>query len=305
MANNAKKTAAIVVTCNRIELLKKCISALLGQTGRQFDILVIDNASNDGTGEYIADQARQVDRIRYFNTGSNLGGAGGFSFGVKQGVIMDYDYLWLMDDDTIPNPDALEKLLQQADRLEDRFGFLSSYAVWTDGSPCIMNIPRINPKWARQMDNIFENRVMPLESASFVSLLVRADVVRDVGLPIKEFFIWADDVEYTWRISEKYPCYLIYDSRVLHEMKENVRASILQESGDRLDRYRYLYRNRCYTVRQHQRLERLLYAIKVRNTVRDLLRSDIPDKHRRAGIVLSSYLSGWFFHPSIEYADEE
>ena len=96
-ANN--KIAAVIVTYNRLPMLKKCVDALLRQNKGQFDILLIDNASTDGTGDYGAAAAAGSERIFYHNTGANLGGAGGFSYGIRTGVTEGYDYLWLMDDD--------------------------------------------------------------------------------------------------------------------------------------------------------------------------------------------------------------
>lgn len=103
------RTAAVVVTYNRKDLLKKNIESLLAQTEKDvLDILIIDNASTDGTRESIGDY---IDReeIQYFNTGSNLGGAGDFSIGMKMATEMGYKILWVMDDDTLPTPTALEE----------------------------------------------------------------------------------------------------------------------------------------------------------------------------------------------------
>ena len=92
---------AIIVTYNRKELLKESILSLFQQTYQNFSIYIIDNASTDGTYEYINDMLDN-DRLYYFNTGKNLGGAGGFSFGIKEAVQNGFSYLWIMDDDTLP-----------------------------------------------------------------------------------------------------------------------------------------------------------------------------------------------------------
>ena len=70
-----KSVAAVVVTYNRKKLLKEAIDALLSQSLPEADVLVVDNASTDGTKEYITDYIVQ-NKIVYFNTGNNLGGAG-------------------------------------------------------------------------------------------------------------------------------------------------------------------------------------------------------------------------------------
>ena len=69
------------------------------------------------------------------------------------------------------------------------------------------------------------------------------------GLPIKEFFIWGDDVEYTRRIALREPSYLVEDSQVLHDTKNNVGSNIVYDD-ERIDRYRYAYRNEMYIARR-------------------------------------------------------
>ena len=131
--------AAVVVTYNRRQLLNENLTCLLAQS-RPVDIIVIDNASTDGTFESLGELI-DSGRINYYNTGSNLGGAGGFSFGIERAVELGYDYVWVMDDDCMPRADALERLLAAGERLGN-YGFLCSKVLWKDGSVCTMNVPR-------------------------------------------------------------------------------------------------------------------------------------------------------------------
>ena len=89
--------------------------------------------------------------------------------------------------------DALEKLMDQANSLSSNFGFLASKVLWTDGNLHNMNL--IHPTKA------INESLSLIQQATFVSLLISSDTVRKVGLPIKEFFIWGDDIEYTRRIA--------------------------------------------------------------------------------------------------------
>lgn len=236
--------AAVVVTYNRKELLKKNIAALLGQTVAA-DIMVIDNNSSDGTYEEIEGLVRSG-KLFYYNTGSNLGGAGGFNYGIRKAVELGYKYLWIMDDDTIPDKNALEVFLNKDRELNGIYGFLSSKVLWKDDSLCNMNKQKIT-KWRYVKDFDKEQQI---QYASFVSLFIRSDTVKELGLPYKEFFIWSDDWEYTRRISKKYPGYLIPQSVVHHLCKDNVGADIVTVSPDRLDRFRYMFRNDVVLYRQ-------------------------------------------------------
>lgn len=112
-----QKVTAVVVTYNRIELLKECINSLQMQQSLvesagdvQLDILIVDNASNDGTHEWI-DGLTAEKEFHALHLSENTGGAGGFYSGMKWAVEHGADYVWIMDDDTIPEEDALVKLL--------------------------------------------------------------------------------------------------------------------------------------------------------------------------------------------------
>ena len=104
-----KRTAAVIVTYNRKAMLQRCLRALCTQTAGVPELWVIDNASTDGTAELVAQL--NLPTMHYYNTGKNLGGAGGFACGIQQAACSGAEYLWIMDDDCLPEPDALQQLL--------------------------------------------------------------------------------------------------------------------------------------------------------------------------------------------------
>lgn len=290
-----KKVVAVVVTYNRKNLLRECINSLLIQSYSPLDILIIDNASTDGTKDLVS--SFSDDRVYYKNTGKNLGGAGGFQFGVREAAQRGYDYLWLMDDDSIPTPDALNVLMKEASQ-KGSFGFMCSKVLWKDHSICKMNIPKISLN--RKLDN-FEGSPKRVIMGTFVSFLVPLKIVDEVGLPIKEFFIWADDLEYSRRISRKYSCYFVPASIVIHKSPSNVGSSIVDDSPDRFNRYKCAYRNEVYVYRReglagwnHLILKTILHTCKV------LLKSK-DHKKERLHIIFSATRKGFSFHPQIEY----
>lgn len=293
------RVAAVVVTYNRRALLLECLDCLRRQTATGLDIIVVDNASTDGTGAALA-PLRAKGRLTYINTGANLGGAGGFQLGVRRAVEAGYDYAWIMDDDSMPAPTALEALLSAAREIGE-FGWLSGRTFWTDGSLCRMNIQR-----DLRMGNLadFSQKRVPSGAATFVSLLIPSSVVRKVGLPIKEFFIWADDLEYTRRISRQYPCYVIPDSVTVHKCATNNGGNIATDRPERVDRYRYAYRNEVYVYRREgwPGIRRLLLRTPL-HILRVLTQSK-GQRWKRIKVIVGGTIKGFGFKPEIEYVND-
>ena len=293
---------AIIVTYNRKELLKESILSLLQQTYQSFSIYIVDNASTDGTYDYINDMLND-NRLYYFNTGKNLGGAGGFSFGIKEAVQNGFSYLWIMDDDTLPTPTSLEELIAAKTILKDDFGFLCSDVKWIDGSPCAMNVPNVSKQWIENTQ-LIKDGLLRVEQCSFVSCFFTSKIVKESGLPFKEFFVWGDDAEYTKRISNIYPSYFVSKSIVTHKMKSNIPTDISQDSPDRLFRYQFSYRNMYYVNRQQgNKLSMLLYKYGIFLDIKKIIKSSQKGKWKKIRIILKSVKAGKKFKPEIEYID--
>lgn len=286
------EVAAIVVTYNRKELLKECIEKLKCQTV-PLDILVIDNASTDGT-EKLFD--KKNDGLYYFNTGSNLGGAGGFNYGIKTAYEMGYEYLWLMDDDTLPTETALEELLKAKNEIKE-FGFLSSVALWKDNNLCNMNIPRTGISKKQINLNEKYNKII---MSTFVSFFISRKIVKEKGLPISDFIIWSDDLEYSRRISKDYPCYWICNSKVIHKMGSNEKVGIENEPKDRLWRYKLVYRNEVYVFKR-EGIKGWLYLFTrmILHSIR-ILKNSKENKMDKIIIIWKSFISGFSFNPKAE-----
>ena len=104
------KIIAVVVTFNRLELLKRNISCLR-QNKPISKIVVVNNGSTDGTGYWLSGE-KDLEVI----TQENVGGSGGFYTGIDYAYNDGADWIWCMDDDVFPRADCLEKMLVYADR---------------------------------------------------------------------------------------------------------------------------------------------------------------------------------------------
>lgn len=292
------KVAAVIVTFNKLTLFKECLAAIRAQSTPVSHIIVVDNHSSDGTEAYLKAQ----EDVLVLRTDKNLGGAGGFNAGMKQFMTQtDDDAVWIMDDDTIPVPDTLEKLLAGGAKVKD-YGFLCSNVKWTNNEPTLMNIPNVKKtSW----NLIAEKGLINVESCSFVSVMIPRRVVQAVGYPISDFFIWGDDFEYTLRITStklKENGYFVSDSVVIHKMAQNLPVDILSEADpNRLGRFFYNYRNLYYISKK--RGGRFVFG-HIARALLTLVKVPFasPNKRlKRMGLILHGLGSGMVFKPQIEY----
>jgi hypothetical protein len=299
--------AIVIVTYNRLSLLKECFAAVQNQSHKSDKIIIVNNSSTDGTDKYLSSIASES--VECINLERNIGGAGGFSRGIKQAVSEGYDYVWIMDDDCIPQPEALANLAK-AFTLADNVGFAASKVMWTDDTPHKMNMPRI-AKDARDRSKMFndfstaETPAIRISNASFVSLMVSAKAVHKVGLPIAEFFIWHDDTEFTERITRNGFVGLYVDnSIVLHKTATNYFGQPQTAPTDSAWKFYYQARNTTYIKRMQKRKNIIVLIVSAFNNYRVFAQRVNKRKTADKAIFKQHYRKGlWdglFFNPEIE-----
>lgn len=293
-----KKVSAVVVTYNRLDLLKQSLEALFNQEYPLSHIIVVDNKSEADTKEYLESLG---DKIDYLRLEENLGGAGGFNRGVRYfAEHTDDDYVWLMDDDTMAHPDTLARFMDFANEKPD-FSFLASKVLWKDGSLAKMNVMHyMNNK----LIPATETKPVQTRNATFVSLLVSRAAVEEIGLPITDFFIWGDDIEYTERASRFMPGYFVPAAQVTHATKGNVGSSLLNDSADRTPRYYYHYRNKIYYARQRDWYRKLRAEVRPWLDYVQISFSKTDNKKEKLAIIRKGVKAGFKFNPVVEKVEK-
>jgi GT2 family glycosyltransferase len=293
--------AAVVVTFNRLEKLKSVIAALEAQTLPPATLLIIDNASTDGTGEYLAglphDPRRQV-----VTMATNTGGAGGFAEGMLRGYATGADHVWIMDDDCYPQPAALETLVRGFDEAVAELGpdvpFACSVVEFTDGSICEMNNPVPTWDWGRLM--VKGQRNVMVTACSFVSVLIPRWAIARYGLPYRDYFIWFDDREYTLRLTKVCPGVQVLDSVVIHDMGDNRGVNFAMVDAKSLWKFEFGVRNEASYQLHHRGL---LYFLEFgARLFVSLHRGRVPLRLRAR--LLRKWLAGVTFNPSVEYPEQ-
>jgi GT2 family glycosyltransferase len=244
--------AAVVVTYNRKELLSSCLEALFAQTKPPDAIIVVDNASTDGTDLFLSGISGRAPGIEVISLRENTGGAGGFAAGLAEASRLGHSWAWLMDDDALPALDALEQLLRHADDDRNLYG---SVAVLGDRLSWPMR-----PVNGRTEDLILSIPDLPetLDAAfiPFLGLLVSRRTIKRIGLPDAGFFIAADDVDYCERArAVGASIILVRDSRINHPASDRYRLWLPGRPfyALRLPPWKRYYdvRNRLLVARNH------------------------------------------------------
>ncbi|WP_078059039.1 glycosyltransferase [Tropicimonas marinistellae] len=209
--NAPTRLAAVVVTFNRLDQVKRTIARLLDEPCDR--LIVIDNGSTDGTKEWL----RTIDnpRVRVIMAPGNLGGAGGFELGLRKAMELDDpDWVVIMDDDARPEPGCFSTFLEQ-DMSE--WDAVSAAVYQKDGEICEMNRPTINPFWHMPTffrtalkslvgrsrggfhipDEAYESSPQEIDATSFVGLFLPRETIAKAGYPDGSLFIYGDDVLYT------------------------------------------------------------------------------------------------------------
>lgn len=191
----ALKIFAVVVTYNRYNLLKENLRSLLGQAIKIDTIIVVDNASTDGTLRKLSEDGwTGHPSIQVLALPDNTGGAGGFAAGMRHALELGADWLWMMDDDAVPHRSALEKLLAVAVEKTSVYGSLAVNGDDTSWATTLVSQERkvVNKKCDVPV-------LAEVQSLPFLGFFINKDLVSEIGFPDEGYFIAADDVEYCMR----------------------------------------------------------------------------------------------------------
>jgi rhamnopyranosyl-N-acetylglucosaminyl-diphospho-decaprenol beta-1,3/1,4-galactofuranosyltransferase len=214
----SSRIAAVVVTYNRRALLEGCLDALIRQERPLDEILVIDNASTDGTAEVLSE--KYTGKVTNVRLEENVGGAGGFYEGIRLAHQQGHDWIWVMDDDVEPAPDALKALVESPAFNDPSVGFLASLVLDSNRKAQVFPYRRFNWLMAAcpaVREGSLDQALVPIEAAGFLGGMVRREAIDAVGLPVKDLFIYWDDTEFIYRISRRFKVFLVPASKVIHK----------------------------------------------------------------------------------------
>jgi dTDP-4-dehydrorhamnose reductase len=297
---------ALIVTYNRKELASQCLRACLDQTSPPDRIFLLDNGSTDGTRIHLeAKKLLEDPRVSYFSVAANTGPASAFDQLFRLAWQAGGNWIWVMDDDVIPSPTALQELkaafIENFARPDD-IGLLASSIVSGDGRA--NNVPEVDmrsppgqePEWG----HLLGQGLVRIRWSTLTSVFIPRSTLARFGSLNPEFRSAGVDIEYTLRVIDVLPAYIVGRSLVTHLRQVGGTYNILREfEADRMrDHFGYHFRNNIYLRRKYYSTTRaILYIGKLGvEMIQALAIKEL--RWLRVKTILFGIVSGIFFQPT-------
>jgi GT2 family glycosyltransferase len=214
--------AAVIVTYNRLNLLKECISALRNQTFELAQIIVVNNASTDGTSEWLDSQTDLVVVHQ-----ENLGGAGGFCTGIQTAYKNEHEWIWIMDDDAEPEIHCMENFVSVG--LNEHYTYSPITVDKNTKKLCwpILVTDKCSGK-RKYVEALAPTRDKTLQAygyPGFLGNLFHRRVVELAGYPNADLFIRGDEAEFGARVNKAgFRSLFVSDAVLYHPIAKNTKV---------------------------------------------------------------------------------
>lgn len=227
------KIGVVIVTYNRKDELKKVLKLFDKQTSQPEYVMVIDNASTDGTREALEqwrEEAAGYKRIAV-HMENNMGGSGGFYEGLRRGEELGAEWIWVSDDDAFPEPDAMEQAEKYLTEHESRLPEMSAICgmVINQGKIDTKHRKRYYPKGIGIVEECiseeeYNKKSFALNAFSYVGTIISKQKLKEAGLTNKNYFIWWDDTEHSLRLSKVGKILCVPAIKIHHDVEETERV---------------------------------------------------------------------------------
>lgn len=252
-----KKIAIIIVTYNARQYLPDCLSSLekIDYPKDLYRVIVVDNHSTDSTVEFVK---KGFPWAYLIENKENIGFAGGNNIGIRYAIQNDFDYVYLLNQDTAVEPDFLSKAYEAIEN-NQQIGAVQSRLMFFEKNNIVNSIGnRIhflgfgyaggNGRHISQYS--FPSSDIEITYPSGAACLIRLSVLKEIGLFHDTFFMYHEDLDLGWRMRlAGYLCALVPKSVVYHKY----------EFSRSVKKYYYMERNRYLVLTQNYKLGTLFF----------------------------------------------
>lgn len=286
-SNSQSSVAVVVLAFSRLDTLRELIDSLKRQTRPLNEIIVVFQGKDEKILTWLRSQIGLT-----IHQQENRGSAGGFSTGIQLSISHGHDWTWIIDDDAIPDLDALEYLVSCKYFDSQNTGFLSSRIVDSHRCTYMSPVPCDANTW---YGTVLEDGCVPVQKSTWLGLLVATPSVLECGLPIEEYFLWEEDGEFSMRIARAKKSYCVIRSVIVHYQNKKFDPF---NSTDSI-KYYYMVRNRIATIKLSDRsafYKVFKIGISICKVLRDIIMKKAPIKSIKA-----LYVGIFLFWPKIKF----
>jgi GT2 family glycosyltransferase len=216
-----------LVNWNGLSHTRECVRHCLELDYPNFEMVIVDNGSSDGSCEALSAELSGNPRITVLAAGRNLGFAGGNNLVLARALQRGSDFVWLLNNDTQVNPFTLRALVEAA-QAHPRVGIFGSKILYWDRADTLWFAGGFIEKKGhrlgrhRGMDEIDRGQYDAEEEFDFItgcSLLIRAATVRDIHFMPERYFLYWEDVDWCTRARRAgWSCLYVPRSTLLHKV---------------------------------------------------------------------------------------
>lgn len=232
------KIGVVIVTYNRLEKLKVALASYEKQTLKPKYILVVNNNSTDGTKEYLEQWQNEKNGIEKYlvNLDKNTGGSGGFYEGLKNSLEIDSEWVWVADDDAYPKENAFEIAKDYIENHKDaNLSAICGTVLKSDGKSIDYShrrniyttvFNRIAQPYSKKSD--YNKEEFEINGFSYVGTMINKDKLKQTELTKKDYFIYYDDTEHSYRLSKLGKIIVIPKMQVIHDAPHTEMSEIVK-----------------------------------------------------------------------------
>lgn len=201
-----KSIGIVICNYNKKDFVVNCVKSILNSSVSDFDIIVVDNASDDDS--VLELQNMFGDKIEIISNSENLGGSGGFNTGLKIAYERNYKYIMCVDNDIVMDKYAVEELYNYMES-DSSIGMLGSKIFQMEfpnnlqefGALISFDNFDIKPLYKNYVDDELIPEIQYCDYVPACSLMVRHEALSAVGFMPESNFIYWDDMEWGYRFN--------------------------------------------------------------------------------------------------------
>lgn len=248
----------VIINWNSLEHTHACLTSLKNVSYPNFKPFVVDNGSLDGSGNALMEEFRDFAFFIFLD--KNTGFTGGNNSGILEVINQGFDYVMLLNNDTAVKPDFLNHLVETIEKnksfgaVQPKFFFLNNKTrIWNAGGRFLPWIGVTKTIGYNQTDQNRFNRPRQTDWITGCGFLVSANVVKEVGILTEKFFIYYEDVDWSFRIRAKgYALGFVPESIVYHEAGMSNKSRVKGKEGFVSPFIHYLRgRNQVWLLRKY------------------------------------------------------